>query len=240
VIYLYALIDRDHDLSSLTGITREQLRGLQVGDVVAVVGGMDVSPSPTRETLEAQDQVVRALRQRADALLPARFGTVYPDDASLERAIQARAADLRQRFDVVRDREQMTLRVVGPPSLPGSSGRSGEVSPKLASNSPRAEADATGASTPGVRYLEERARRAMPPAVAALVAAVRPVQRGARIEAGRSETVLATMYHLIAPEDVEVYRQLVKHTADSLPGIRVVVSGPSPAYAFADLDVATA
>jgi hypothetical protein len=44
---------------------------------------------------------------------------------------------------------------------------------------------------------------------------------------------IATVYHLVPRASAEAYRRaLARHAADA--GVRVVISGPWPPYAFAD------
>jgi hypothetical protein len=80
-----------------------------------------------------------------------------------------------------------------------------------------------------VEYLRERAR---PAAIAPLLDALAPVVRATRIERGRTETLVATVYHLIDRGSSEAYLRLVEGAAPDLDPLRVHGRGPRPCYAF--------
>lgn len=236
MLYLYALADAPVD-APLLGMQGETIQFVPIGDVMAAIGVVDAHPEVTADTLAAQDRVVRALHERVAALLPSRFGTGMPDEATLVRTVSPRGREIARRLDVVRGCEQMTLRVLeGAKSARGLSRRSSEATTSRAKADARGAEGAQGAGSPGTRYLQERARAAaLPPALTTLIAAAASLQRGARVESGRHEGVIGTIYHLITRGRADQYREVIERAAKDLVDTRVVISGPSPAYAFAEL-----
>jgi hypothetical protein len=73
----------------------------------------------------------------------------------------------------------------------------------------------------------------VPAEIAPLLDALRPFERGTRVERGKSAGVVATVYHLIDRGSSEAYRDAVTRSAASAPALTIHVSGPSPCYAFA-------
>lgn len=214
MLYLYALVEHLDDVGDLRGIQGERLELRRWQSTLVVAGEVATKPSIAPDVLRAQDALVRTLHQRADALLPMRFGTTSADVEAMERSLQA-SPGLLEKLAAVRGCEQMTLRVLGAP--------------------PPADApvEAT-AATSGTEYLMARVRRRQPsPALRSLADCARELARDVRVEAGMHPGVLGSVYHLIARGAGCAYRDAVARAANELPELRVLVSGPSPPYAFA-------
>lgn len=263
ILYLYALADGLDDVSGVTGVQNEELVLLQLPEAICVAGWMLHAPSLTRESLAAQDRVVRALHARAAALLPMRFGAAMPDAAAVERALHIQGTGLRARLTAVRGREQMTIRVLGARGARGASGTSatgtgaasatsasgagaigaaggtlaGGLPAEAASGLPAEAAVAAKAgdtaAKAGTRYLQARAAMASPPELAPLLDALKPLQRATRVQASRHPGVIATVYQLVERGSGEQYRTAAEAAASQLHGITIRVSGPAPASAFA-------
>ena len=203
MIYLYAITDGVSDLTGVRGVDDEVLVLLTVAGVHVVAGEIRQAPTLSRDTLSRQDALVRALHDRAAALLPMRFGAAFPSLGDVERALALQEDGLLERLDRVRHREQMTLRVSG---LGG------------------------GSSMPagsGAEYLRQRAR---PTEVAPLLDAAAALVRATHVEHSKSAGVIS-VYHLIDRGTSEEYRRVIT-SADDSAGMKVHVSGPSPCYAF--------
>ena len=114
-LYLYALAAGLADLAGVRGIAQEPLVVIAAGRAVAVGGWIEHLPAMSRDALVAQDQVVRALHDRALALLPMRFATWKSDEAAVVRAVDAFGPSLAGRLELVHGRDQMTLRVLDRP-----------------------------------------------------------------------------------------------------------------------------
>src|SRR5262245_8294957 len=97
---------------TVRGIARATLRALRVGQVVAVVGELHSAAEPIEANLRKYDRVMHAISQRASALLPVRFGTTVRDVDELTLILTARQKVLRARLKAVRNRAQMTVRMV--------------------------------------------------------------------------------------------------------------------------------
>lgn len=150
---------------------------------------------------------------RFPAILPARFGTSVSEDELLF-ILSARHASLARALRVVRGRVQMTVRVMTP-----------------ATDVPDV-AEPSGKASSGLDYLTGKARAA---AASRVVPAFDPI-RGAVARWIRDERVdrragVASIYHLIPRASVEAYRRTLSTAADAA-GVRLVVSGPWPPYAF--------
>ena len=115
VLYLYALVDGEPSGPLGEGLAGEPLRLLPRGGVAVVAGDLPERPRPDRETLERQDAVVRRLAERFGAILPARFGEAFADEAALAGRLDPREPEIALALALVRGCVQMTLRVFGEP-----------------------------------------------------------------------------------------------------------------------------
>jgi hypothetical protein len=189
------------------------LRVFMMGSI-AVIAARPRESRPVEEALREQHAVVVALADRIDPLLPARFGSRM-NAARLEAAVRQAAGSLSRALEHVRGRRQMTVRVIGPSSAPAAQ---------------------PAAPTTGTAYLAQRLAQAqsVPAEAAPLRDAVAPFVIEERVMPGRG-SVRATLFHLVAREDVDRYRSAAERirapTAASL--VRTVVTGPWPPFAFA-------
>ena len=209
---------------SITGLAGEPLTAVRGGVLAAFVGEMPRVPKPGDDQLRHYDRILTSLSRRSAALLPARYGTQVADLAELQLILSSRQASLRRQLQQVRGRVQMTVRIL---DLPRGRALSG---------SPRGpdKVRATGEAVTGAEYLLSRAREAaraseIPP-FKPLRAAVRRWVRAERVEKRGS---IATVYHLIPRDSAAAYRRALARGAVA-HDVRVVISGPWPAYAFAD------
>lgn len=187
------------------GALGEPLRILAVGALEAVCGAPP--PPLSAGALRAHEAAVRRIADGAQACLPARFGCSAPDETSLSAAIAGREAELLEALELVRGREQMTLRVHGAlAALPSEAG-------------------------PGTRYLEGRRRASKLPELEPLRSALSGLVRAERLEPHEESGLLASVYHLIDRGAAAPYRRAVESSA--LGGLRVTLSGPWPAWSFA-------
>ena len=86
----------------------------------------------------------------------------------------------------------------------------------------------------GTEYLLARAGTLKGSAeLAAIAAAPGALQREVRIEPSRQSGVHGSIYHLIERGRADEYRAAIEHAARAVPAVRVVITGPSPPYAFA-------
>lgn len=196
------------------GIAGERLSRVAAGRVGAIVGDVARLPRPGTATLQHYDRVVRALWSSRPSLLPARFGTRFADADDLRRVLRARGERLAGDLRRVRGRAQMNIRVLGVP-------------PIEASGPPASSGDG------GTAYLRGRAaearRQRHVPGFDAVRARVARFVRGEEVERWPQG---ATVYHLVPRAAAGAYRAAVERAAADA-GLRVVVTGPHPPYAFA-------
>jgi hypothetical protein len=183
----------------------------------AAVERIDDRPPLSEAALRTQHDIVVQIARRIDAVLPARFGSVVDGD-ELTRLVTRRRDAIRHALDLVRGRDQMTVRLftaAGPASDPGS---------------PSVRA----ASVSGTAYLQERRMAAspiLPPATAAIAAAVRGLVAAERAEPGEGR-IGATVYHLVERDAIGAYRRALEALQMRLVSETITVSGPWPAFAF--------
>lgn len=226
---VYALTPRRPTLPPVRGVAGERLRPVTSGGVTAIVGQLRRRRAPSREALVQYEHVIRRLSTRLPSVLPARFGTCFDDLDELHSVLQSRQRMLRRSLAHVRNRAQMTMRIVGAGEARGAgkvreAGRAGEASK-----------DVGGGGERGRIYLRQRAAAAARereiPGFDPVRAAVKRWIRDERVE--RRPTI-TSVYHLVPRGSAEAYR-LAAMRAASAAGLQVVVTGPWPPYAFADL-----
>lgn len=219
-IYVYALADAVALPDGARGWNGAPLTALDAGVCLAITAEVGDAPPPTPDTLRAQDVVVRALVAGADSLLPARFGSVMPDLATLGARLAPEREGVLKALALVRHREQMTIRLVARNGAPV----------------PGAAEPAGTAPSPGRRYLERRAAQLAPPAaLVRLEEDLAPFIRHGRWQHRGEARRVTSAYHLIDRGQGEAYRAQAERSAASLEDVAVLVSGPGPAYAFADI-----
>jgi hypothetical protein len=198
VIALYAI--------ALGPAAAEGLRTLPCGELTLLVG--DAPPDLSAEALRAHDSILRSIAEHNDPCLPARFGAAAQDEEALLREMTQRTPELLDALELVRGREQMTLRVQGPASqkLPAKGG-------------------------PGRRWLEERRRTLRIPELDPVRVALLGIERAERVERHEAPELLASVYHLIDRGMAPEYRAAVARTP--VEGLQIAVSGPWPAWSFA-------
>lgn len=180
---------------------------LDVGGIHAICHRRREVPRISDEVLREQHNAVIAIASHARAVLPVRFGALLDRD-EIVAIVRKHDGVIRAAFEQVRDRVQMTTRVLGTAPAHG---------PIQASS--------------GRNYLEARRLAAVPPLpepVHALLDVVRPFVVHERQDPGASSGLLTTFYHLVAADDVRRYRAATRRAR--LPNI--VSTGPWPPFAF--------
>jgi hypothetical protein len=110
-LYVYALVPPGTVGPLGAGIEEEPLRVVPLGAIAAVVGELEDRPSFAPATLEAHDEVVRAIARATDAVLPLPFGAMVTGEDELAGGLRPRAAALAETLETTRGRDQMTLRI---------------------------------------------------------------------------------------------------------------------------------
>ena len=219
ILCVYALAPRGAGTRlSTPGLSGERLRAVGDGPVIAVAGELARAPRPSSENLRKYDAAIRSLAARLPALLPARYGTCFDSVDELTFVLRARERTMRTALAHVRNRVQMTVRVVGPAAASAKA------------TAPGGRSRATGAEH--LRGLAADAARAREiPGFDPVRAVVRRWVRDERVE---KKSGVASVYHLVPRGSADAYRRAVERAA-AAADLRVVVSGPWPPYAFAEL-----
>jgi len=194
---VYALTDAA-PAAQMRGALGEPVRVVRSGRLLVLAGEIAEAPELGADALRAHDAAVRRLADACAALLPVRFGSV-----ATEVDFAGREDELLAALDLVRGREQMTLRVYGdaPPLDRGS----------------------------GTAYLESLRRARAVPQIDPMRAAVAALVRAERTEV-HEPPLLASVYHLIDRGSADEYLRAVR---DVPVAVRVAPTGPWPAWSFA-------
>lgn len=209
MIELYAVIDRSGPpLPELAS-----LRSVAAGELAAVCG-----PAPeaelSAELLWRHEEMVEALMDDRD-VLPVRYGTRMHDDEEVERVLTERHDDLAVRLDVIRGAVELSVRVMA-----------GGVEPMTRPDS----------IAGGSEYLRARSRDAAA-AGAAAHAIHEPLSTLARAAVRRGTTVsgeLLRVAYLVDRQKVERFAGLAAQLQSETPALRLLCTGPWPAYSFAE------
>jgi Gas vesicle synthesis protein GvpL/GvpF len=213
VIYLYAIAE---ELTGLPGprrlddapLDRRTVDGLDL--VVSEHDGTDVAAS--EEAVLAHARVVEALVERSGALLPARFGRGFRDEAALREAIEGRAGSLRDALAQVRGCVEVGVRVLAPEAVP---------SPETAES--------------GRAYMEARLARAGETERLAgeLHEPLAELARAATRTVGATPRLLLSGAYLVEPGELDAFRRRVGELEAEHPELTFVSTGPWPPYSFA-------
>jgi hypothetical protein len=227
-VYVYGLLSTAPQEPLGAGITGEPLRVVKCGGLLAVVGDMAEAPPVSATTLREHDRAVRRLTALADAVLPVRFGSLVDDESEIARHLESAEEALETALDLVKGREQMTVRIY----------QRDENSEREGSTPAEPERPDVG---PGARYLYARrrasAQETRSAALAALLPALETLVSAERIEAHETAPLIASIHHLVERGQGPAYTAAVDMTVATLDRVRVVVGGPWPPYAFAPADV---
>jgi hypothetical protein len=227
-LYAYAIVGRESRRPPSLGkgagggdLVVLALRGTRAGIVV------ERTPpplAPSRASVVAHDRVVRRLGRTFSAILPLRFATTAPDEASLRALLAPLSGAIGRALDRVRGAVQFDLRVTG----------------RRARRTPPA-----AAAGPGTRWLATKTARLRVPELAPLTEATHAIVRATRLERHDAgpwrkapvDAPFASAYHLVARADVRAWRRAVASAVPLLAQrkVGVVVTGPFPPYAFAEL-----
>ena len=110
-VYVYALLGASIPRARLP---RRKMEVISVGGIFAATERLRMPPVLTEAALRRQYRIVVALAGLTPAVLPVRFGAFMTGD-ELERIVRARRTILRRALRQVRGRDQMTVRIFGPP-----------------------------------------------------------------------------------------------------------------------------
>jgi hypothetical protein len=212
VIYLYAIAEELDGLPEVPGVdgaplARRSVEGLDL--VVSEHDGAELEAS--EEAVLAHARVVEGLVQRSAALLPARFGRGFRDEAALREAIEGRAVTLREALAQVRGCVEVGVRVLAEESAPPPAAESGRA------------------------YMEARLARAEESERLAdeLHEPLAALARAATRTVGATPRLLLSGAYLVEAGELETFRRRVSELEAAHPELTVVTTGPWPPYSFA-------
>jgi Gas vesicle synthesis protein GvpL/GvpF len=208
-LLLYA-IGRELETPTTPGVRGAPLRLIGERELAAVTSELDGPPEPTEGLLWEYEQVVEGLI--AAAILPARFGSVFADEAGVREMLsgqrEAMLAGLRQLGGAV----EFAVSVGW-----------GEDEP--------APADPAQSGTAYMLGRLERQRRAQ--AVASRLGPLDGVARSSRKRVLPRATLPVTSAYLVDRERSGEFTELVARLGEELDDIELVCTGPWPPYTFA-------
>jgi hypothetical protein len=199
-------ITNARDVAAL-GRRRGAVRAITVGPLAALVMPARKPPAATPANLRTHHHLIASLADDLPAILPARFGTTL-DEAELAMTLRLRAGSLAASLRRVRGRSQMTIRIAGVTSPPAEAGVSRPQS--------------------GAAYLRARASRERLPGFEPVQ---RTLARWVREERVERRGSVASVYHLVPRRSVAAYLRAAQRALAGA-GLRSVISGPFPPYAF--------
>jgi hypothetical protein len=217
MVYLYAIADADAAPPATGGIDGAPVSLETVEDLGAVVSVLARQPSPESEQAVLDHaRVVEAVARESAAVLPARFGRSYDDAEELRRAVEARAGELRESLERVRDCVEVGLRVLAP------------------EQAVTADASSPAPAESGRDYM--RARLAAVHDAEALADEVHLPLAGLARASTRSiatPRLLLTAAYLVPRASLPAFRARVEELQRSRPGVSLACTGPWPPYSFA-------
>lgn len=227
MIYLYAITDRPGlPVPAELGLGGTSLFSLAYQDIAAVVSSLTTATvSPTEDNLWRHEAIVEALM--ADrTVLPMRFGTVLADESAVQAALAAHYTDFVASLDRVRGRVELGLRVLW---------EIAESEWQIADSSQRPSAT-SGRAYLMARLEEERQRQAWLQRAEALAEEIHAPLDQLAMESTRQVLItprlLLTAAYLVERDQVAAFRQKVESLSAAYPKLRLLCTGPWPAYNF--------
>jgi hypothetical protein len=227
-VCLYALVAGAGGPARIVGVAGERVRTVRLSGIDAVIGIVPRPPKPTVGTLRRYDRIGRELMGIYPSVLPARFGTCAPTLDELAASVRDRRATIRRALRLVRRRAQMTVRVF---FRSESSPNRFRVHSDPVQSGLRTGSEYGDGATQGTQYLQRRMAETRIPGAEPLRAAVARWVRAERTERHGQVRLAGSLYHLIPRSAAPAYRRALERAALEA-GVTVVVTGPSPPYAF--------
>ncbi len=223
MLYLYAIIDRPGEMAlPELGIADQPIFCYQDDQIGAVVSRVDPQLVTTEAThIWRHESVVEALAGVVGTL-PVRFGTFLADEAAVRAMLAERRVSFVAGLAQVRGRVEISLRAIWaepPPPHPVSEER------------PRS----------GRAYIERRMEEERAAALRRLRAEQTADDLYARLghyavasvrKVLPTERMLLSAAYLVAREDVASFQAMVAEIGRDRPDIRLLCTGPWPAYNF--------
>ena len=215
MIHVYAFAEGLEGVPPLDGLDGAALERLRVDDVDVVFSlrSAETSADTLRRDAVAHGAVVDALRMRAAAVVPVRFGELLADDVALTASLRERLPTIHRAFDRVRNCVEVAVRV-------------------LDRGDPVDDRPESGTAYMQMRAIAESRRRR---SVDDLQRELRDLACDVRVErrAGIERDQFAAAY-LVASERIEELRGAVERFAASHEELAVVCTGPWAPFSFVE------
>ena len=213
MIYVYGFLAAPAGGPELSGLDDAPVEPLELAGLTLAVSRLEGgAPEATEDGILCHARVVEELTRTADAVLPARFGLVYPDEVGLRRAVDEHAGELRRGLERVRGCVELGLRVLMPET----------------DERPAVTADGGEYLRSRLRETTERDRLARD-VDDALVGLARDHVRSSP----PSGEVLLTAAYLLPQGSVDEFRRALRKLEWSHPQLDLICTGPWPPYSFA-------
>jgi hypothetical protein len=223
VIWVYAICERpDAPPPRRRGLAQAPLDGIQEGALLAVITRHVHSPGePALDALWVHERVVERLM--ADrAVLPMRFGSKLPDDASLRTVLAVRQQSFVAALDRIRGRVELGVRVMHRLPAPVAEDVAALAAPA---------AIATGRD-----YLMSKLRdgRRAEHAAAALHDPLSALAVEARRHTARAPEEVLRASYLVERTRLPRFRSEVQRLQRTHEEVAILCTGPWPPYSFVD------
>jgi gas vesicle protein GvpL/GvpF len=230
MIYVYAITDRpDSPLPAETGLGGSLLN-IPYRDIAAVVSSLTTSQVPaTENNLWAHETVVEGLVLDR-AVLPLRFGTVFPDRVAVEASLSEHYADFTASLERVRGRVELGLRVLWKDDV--GHGQEGGPSSVMSQDS----ASGSGRAYLLSRLEQDRRIQTWRQRGEALAAEINAPLAGLSVEHTQqvltTHRLLLTAAYLVRREDLTAFQRQVEAVSVAYPALSFLCTGPWPPYSF--------
>ena len=225
MIYAYAIIDpvcaaapRD-----VRGLDDAALATRTIGGVAVVYSAHELRQvAPTPENLWRHEAVVESIMRTCDAVLPARFGTLFAHDRALDEVVSRHAVPLAAGLQRVRGCVELGLRVLWQP-------------PQHAPASP--PSNSAGRAYMLARLDDERRRRETRERGERIAADLHdnlaPLARDSTRRVLPTPDALMSAAYLVPRDDAETFAARARELSLTHPALRLLCTGPWPPYHFA-------
>jgi len=231
VVWIYAVVadQTASRLAEVTGVAGEPVRAVSTAGLSAVVGTVgEATGSPLASLLaglaaietsgRAHHDVIAHLAQ-AGPVVPLRFATVYPDDATIRNLLAQRHAELSRMLESFRDKQEWDVKIYIEPWPEGAGADSSRHLPRWTLAVERAERIARALS--GIATKTQRRPASVP-------------------LAGEARRLVVDGAYLLDSRRAQEFASIVETTAAAHAALRAELNGPWPPYSFADRVTAAA
>ena len=219
MICLCAIIESANRVAGLElkGLDHQTMEYVPCGNIAAAFTRHTVAPPAVAENIVQYEQAIESLMSHA-ALLPVRFGTCFKSEDGARDALNQNAALLAEGLEAVRGKVEMGVRILSPTPTARSSGTG------FARGT-----DYMQAKLVERRQEEEREQQQLRSAQETLGPAI---QRWPNYVQSTVRNGIASFAFLIPQKDVEAFRSAIRAAMPSHPDLRLLCTGPWPAYHF--------